>query len=39
MEYFEIENIDLYCKINEEWTKIATSTENAEVEITPEFIF
>ena len=37
MEYFEIENIDLYCKINEEWVKIATA--NTEVEITPEFIF
>ena len=37
MDFFEIENIDLYCKINEEWVKIATI--NAEVEITPEFIF
>lgn len=37
MNFFEIENIDLYCKINEEWIKIATT--NAEVEITPEFIF
>jgi len=37
MEYFEIENVGLYCKINEEWIKIATT--NAEVEITPEFIF
>ena len=37
MDFFEIENIDLYCKINEEWVKIATT--NVEVEITPEFIF
>lgn len=37
MDFFEIENVGLYCKINGELVKIAIA--NAEVEITPEFIF